>query len=294
MNYYFLPGTGVSGDVKVGYQFADLLNGLEARCVVVTPDGRAPDWFKTSAPTLSEAAALPRLTGAEALLFSLPHDHPRLSALPGRLVFHCQTAGPLSDAVIADSRVTLLTCWPQAAAHVRERAGRASVEVGISVADAFRYRGRPKIPGTVAFMPRRDADLAESCRAGNPGLRFVPIAGASESQTADLLLTCEFFLATAVSAWFGLPALEAMSAGCVVVSVPTVGGGAYLHDGVNCRVADPPDLPDTLAALAAPGARADRARLRDHALATASAYRPCRQRSTVARCLDSGLAFLRQ
>ena len=293
MNYYFLPGTGIYGGIKVGYQFADLLNGLGARCIVVTPDGCAPDWFQASAPTLAEAAAIPRLRAGDVLLFSLPHDHPRLSALPGRMVFHCQGTDPLIDAVIADPRVTLLTCWPQAAAFVRERTGRASLDVGISVADAFRYQGQPKLPGTVAFMPRRGTDIADSCCAGNPGLRFVPIEGATESQAAALMLRSEFYLATSVNEWFGLPALEAMAAGCVVVSAPTVGGGAYLRDGVNCRVADPRDLPEALAGLAAHGARADRARLRDRALATAAAYFPARQRARVARCLDEGLSFLR-
>ena len=53
---------------------------------------------------------------------------------------------------------------------------------------------------------------------------------------------CSIYLATAEGEWSGLPALEAMSAGCVVVSVPVLGGMEYLDDGVNCRMAGPRDF----------------------------------------------------
>lgn len=293
MNYYFLPGTGIFGGIKVGYQFTDLLNGLGARSVVVTPDGRAPDWFQSSAPTLSEDAAVARLTGRDCALFSLPHDYPKLAALSARLVFHCQGTDPLIDPVLADPRVTLLTCWPQATAYVREKTGRTSIEVGISVADSFYYRGQPKAPGRVAYMPRRGAELAAACQAAQPDLQFVPIDKATENEASEILQRCEYFIATSVNEWFGLPALEAMAAGCVVVSVPTVGGNDYLRDDLNARIATPATLAQVLAQLSAPGEYVTRARLRDHARVTAAGYRPSLQRKIVAGLLDTELSFLR-
>lgn len=294
MNYYFLPGTGIYGGIKVGYRFADLLNELGAPAAVVTPDGRAPDWFRSSAPTLREADALLRLTAADTILFSLPHDHARLAALPARKVFHCQGTDPLIDPILADPAVTILTCWPQAAAYVRRRADRPSVEVGISIDPVFEYDGRPKMPATVAFMPRRGQALAEACRQANPHLRAVPIDGLPERAVAAVMRRAEYYLATAVNEWFGLPALEAMAAGCVVVSVPPLGGMDYLADGANAVLAEPAGLAAALAAISAPDAAARRARLRDHARATASAYRPGMQRKTVAALLEKELCFLRR
>lgn len=293
MNIYLLPGTGKFGGIKVGYQFADLLGELGAPCVVATPDGSAPDWFPASAPTLDQTAALARLGPADTVLFSLPDDYPRAARLPCRKVFHCQGTDPRIDPVPADPEVTLLACWPQARDHLKTKSGREVHEVGIHVSDRFFYRGEPKAPGTVAYMPRRGADLAEACRSALPHLRFVPIDNQSEAGVADLLQACEYYLATSLGEWFGLPAFEAMAAGCVVVSVPTVGGGDYLRDGWNCRVAEPSALARTLAEVSAPEALPVRARLRDHARITAAGLRRTAQRKTVARLLEEGLSFLR-
>ena len=46
MIYYFLPNADKYGGVKVGCQLVDALNQLGLSAVVVTPDGRAPDWFR--------------------------------------------------------------------------------------------------------------------------------------------------------------------------------------------------------------------------------------------------------
>lgn len=292
MNYYFLPGIGTFGGIKVGYQFADLLNELGARSVVVTPDGRAPDWFRARVPTLAEDAALPRITARDRVIFSLPHDHSRLRALPASLVFHCQGTDPLIDPVVADPAVTVLTCWPQATAYVRERTGHVSVDVGISVAEVFYYRGQPKQHGQLAHMPRRGAEWAAACQAHNPDVLFTAVQNATEVQVADLLQRSEYFLATSVNEWFGLPALEAMAAGCVVLSVPTVGGGDYLLDGVNSRVAAPAHLPTVLSELAHPDQTATRARLRDHARVTASRYRIRVQSKRMADLLAGELSWL--
>lgn len=289
MNYYFLPGTGIFGGIKVGYQFADLLNELGAPCAVVTPDGRAPDWFHASAPTLSEAQALPRITARDSVIFSLPHDYARLRQLSARIVFHCQGTDPLIDPILHDPHVTLLTGWAQAAKYVRARAGRASVHVGISVGDSFFFDGRPKVAGTVAYMPRRGNEITGACRAANAALRFEAIDRVSESEVARILKSCEFFLATAEREWFGLPGLEAMAAGCVVLSVPVLGGMEYLRDGDNCRVAEPDRLPALLRELAE---RGDRPRLRDRAMVTACGYRLYLQRGLVHHLLENDLAFL--
>lgn len=271
--WYFLPGTGIYGGIKVGFQFVAALRALDVRAVAVTPDGTAPQWFATSVPVVDEATACARVAPGDFVVFSLPHDHERLAALPGRRVFHCQGTDPRIDPIVDDRRVALLSCWPQATDYMRAR-GRSDVtEVGIAVADACFYDGRPKVEGTVAYMPRRGPELVTACREAVPAARFVPIDGLAEEAVAARMHGAEIYLATAVGEWFGLPALEAMAAGCVVLSVPVLGGTAYLDDGRNCRVAAPAELPAALTALVSVASRGERARLRAAARATAGRYR---------------------
>jgi len=294
MNYYFVPGTGIYGGIKMAFRFAESLTRLGTRCCVATPDGTAPAWFRSSVATLSHQEALARIRASENLLFSLPHDYPSVKNSVGRLVFHCQGTDPLIDPILADPNVTLLSCWPQATAYMRDKSGRDPVEVGLCISDVFFQDGTPKRHGSVAFMPRRGREIAEACQAANPGLRFVPIDGDSEEDTARILKSSEYFLATAVNEWFGLPAFEAMAAGCVVLSVPVIGGMDYLADEHNALVAPPGDLPARLAWIADANATALRARLRDHGRVTASRFRRSEFERRLATLLQYELSYLQQ
>lgn len=287
MIHYFLPSTGIYGGVKVGYQFAELLRQLGRPAVVASPAGEAAQWFRCSVPVVDRDEALARLGSADVAIFSLPHDHALLAATPARLVFHCQGTDPRIDPVLRDPSLRVLTCWRQATGYVRERSGRDPVEVGIAVSDVFHADGETAEEDRVAFMPRRGRSLARRVRRRSPGLAFVPIEGRSEIEVARELARASLFLATARGEWFGLPALEAMAAGCVVVSVPVLGGTEYLRAGENCAVADPEHLAETLWQLARPEAATERARMRAAALATAARYRRSAQRERLRRLLPA-------
>lgn len=289
---YFLPGTGIFGGIKAGFRFADALDGLGLPIVVATPDGDAPAWFSTSVPILSHSEALARLSPQDPVVFSLPHDYPWLRTIGHPLVFHCQGTDQLIDPIIADPEVLVLTCWQQAHDYVREHAGRDAIDVGISVGDAFFYAGEPKREGRVAFMPRRGGGLVASARAHCPSLEFVPIEGLDEAATARTMQGSDYFLATSVDEWFGLPSLEAMAAGCVVVSVPVLGGMEYLSSGRTAIVTEPEALGQALAAIADAGRRADRLRLRHAGLARARAYRQRMHAQRLAELLAGPLAVL--
>ncbi len=289
MNYYFLPGTGIFGGIKVGFQFAGMLSGLGVPIVVATPDGRAATWFSSTVPVMSQAEALRRITADDVILFSLPHDYAALKATGAKLVLHCQGTDPLIDPILADDRVVLLSCWEQAAQYMRERAGRSSIDVGISISQTFFYDGRPKLMGDVAYMSRRGAAIAEATMRRCADLHFTAIDGASEREAAAAMMRCGYFLGTAAGEWFGLPSLEAMAAGCIVVSVPVVGGVEYLVDGTTAVVADPAGIPDALAALAVNAGASRRARLRDAGHAIAYRYSPQRQLSRLRTLLATDL-----
>lgn len=292
MIYYFLPDTGIFGGVKVAFRLLDALATLGVPGVAVLPDGRAPSWFASRVPVLPEAEAIARLRADDWKMITWPPDHERLRTLPGRLVCHCQGTDDRMDAVFADRDVLLLTCWEQAARVARERFGRAPIEVGISIPECFLFDGAYKLDDLVAYMPRRGVDHARACMRVAHALDFDAIDGADETEVARRLKRAGIFLATAVGEQFGLPALEAMAAGCVVLSVPVKGGMEFLRDGDDCIVCPPDELPQRLLAIAAPDAAPRRARLRQRAVATATRYLPNRQRARLRTLLLGELRVL--
>lgn len=292
MIFYFLPDRGIFGGVKVAFQLLDALAQLGVPGVAVLPDGRAPDWFASRVPVISEADALARLTPGDWKMITWPPDHERLRSLPGRMVCHCQGTDVRMDAVFADPDVLLLTCWQQAAQIARERFGRTPVEVGITIAERFLFAGERKLDDLVAYMPRRGVDLARSCMRAARSLDFDGIDEEPEDEVARRLKRAGIFLATAVGEQFGLPALEAMAAGCVVLSVPVKGGMEFLHDGDDCIVCASDELPRRLLEITAPSAATRRARMRQRAVATATRYLPSRRRARLAALLDGPLRVL--
>lgn len=273
MIVYCVPSEGVFGGIKVAYQLVDALGRAGACAAIATPDGRASTWFRSMAPVLQRDAALAALGADDLVVFSLPHDYEALRATGLPLAFHCQGTDPMIDPIISDPDVLVLTCWQQAAEYVRRVGGREPIDVGIAVADAFHHRGEEKDPRAALCMPRRGREIAARLADAEPRLSLVEMDGLDESEVAALMRRAGVYLATSEGEWFGLPALEAMAAGCLVFSVPTVGGGEYLHDGVTCHVGPVDYLEEQIIGLFDP-ARAEQWRAMRHAaMACAHEYR---------------------
>src|SRR5262249_48333467 len=141
MIYYFLPGTGIYGGVKVGGQFVDLLNSMGVPSVLVLDDGKAPDWFQMSSPVLSERETRQRFCSKDWAMFSYPGDYNRLKTFAQKIACHCQGTDPMIDPICADSSVLLLTCWSEAVDYVRSNFRRNPIEVGIAISDLFFFDG---------------------------------------------------------------------------------------------------------------------------------------------------------
>lgn len=290
MNYYVLPGAGIYGGIKVGFQFCDILAALGLRVLVVTPEGEAPDWFATATPVIARSAFEARVSARDTVFFSLPHDYAWLSRLPGRRVFHCQGTDPLIEPVIADESLALLSCWKQANDFMAAKTGRPVIDVGISISDIFYYDGEPKGERVVSYMPRRGEEIATAARRVARHFAYQPIKDRNEPDCAWLLKTSDYYLATARNEGFGLPALEAMAAGAVVLSVPVNGGVEYLHDGRNCIVDDDGDFAPILSKLAHPSSDRLREALRHHGIATAYGYRRAAHVRKIKAALSGPLA----
>ena len=288
----FLPSEGRFGGVKVGGQFVEALSSFGLPAVLALPGGRAPSWMALRAAVVDDLEAEKGLGDGDWAILNYPPDHERLRRRPGRRLFHCQGTDPLVDPILADPSVLVCTCWEQAARYVREGFGREPVDVGIEVSSCFFGGGEERQENRVAYMPRRGYDLACACMRACPDLDFVPIDGLDEGEVAEVLKECGFYLATSVGEWFGLPALEALAAGCVVVTVPVLGGMEYLLPGETCVLAEAARLPEALRAISRPDRAVDRARLRLQGTAAAWSYHPGIVRARLRNLLDGPLREL--
>lgn len=289
MIYYFLPDSGKFGGVKVGCQLVDYLNRLGLRAIVVTPDGSAPDWFHGSFAVLPEVAAMARITAQDYMVITWPPDHRRLAHLPARKVCHAQGTDPLMDPLFADPDYLLLTCWQQAADYVRDNHGRVTTDVGISISEAFFQGAQIKRGNQVAYMPRRGHRLTTPAIRRCRDLDFIAIDELPESGVASSLNQAGYFLATALGEQFGLPALEAMAAGCVVLSVPVRGGMEYLRDGDNCLLVEPDEIASRLHWISRPEQVKLKVQIAQRARATAADYHPQRHLKRLHGALSAGL-----
>lgn len=288
MIYYLLPGAGIFGGIKVAYQFVDALNQLGAPAVIAAPGAEAAQWFGSRAAVVDREEVLGSWCPEDIAVFSLPQDYEVLRPIADRLVFHCQGTDPLIDPILLDRSVPVLTCWGQARDYAAA-AGRASHDVGIAVSPVFYYAGEPKEPGSVAYLSRRGADVADRVVSGIDGARARALDGLSEAGLAAALGHASIFLATARGEWFGLPALEAMAAGCVVLSLPVVGGMEYLDHGANAFVGEEDDLHRHLLSLHGEAEALPGQRMRLRAMATAHGYSMARHRQRLARSLPEWL-----
>ncbi len=96
----------------------------------------------------------------------------------------------------------------------------------------------------IAYMPRKRAGDAASVltllrlRGALEGWDIVAIEGRSEAETAELLRTATLFLSFSSQEGFGLPPLEALACGCLVVGYHGFGGREYFHPPFATAVED--------------------------------------------------------
>ena len=86
----------------------------------------------------------------------------------------------------------------------------------------------------IAFMPRKNADQAEQVlnildsRGALNEFQVIPIDGIPHDRVGEILQRARVFLSFGYPEGFGLPLLEALSAGCITVGYDGYGGGEAL------------------------------------------------------------------
>lgn len=291
MIYYFLPNAETFGGVKVGFQFMEALISLGVPGVVATPGGLAPQWFACSVPVMDRERALERITSQDWAVLNWPGDLDDLLNSGARLVAHVQGT-PAMERVFAQPDILFLACWEQARRHIEENYGRETVLVGISVSECFFGQGELKVDNEAAYMPRRGLDIATKAALSLAMLNWRPLDGLAEPAICRYLQRAGVYLATSLNEPFGLPALEAMAAGCLVASVPVLGGMEFLRDGYNCLVDEPDRLIARLKEMMPPSRAGERELMRLRARATAFAYHPYALKTRLAHLLQGPLARL--
>lgn len=266
----------------MGFQFASILRKCGAEVIMVTPNGAAPNWFPSNLTVLRRERILPVLKKTDKVLFSHPRDYGDLEKTGAKLILHCQGTDESILPILNDKKVELLACWEQAESFFTENSRRGE-NVGISISEAFFYNGQVKKPGSYSIMPRRGLLYREEKLTS---FEKRVIDNFTEKETAETLKSVSGFIALAEKEFFGLPALEAMAAGCLVVSPQTIGGGEYLSHGTNCIISEVDDLSGRMLELL--NAESKHEQLRIAAMKTASNYHPRAQLSHLLRKIESG------
>jgi glycosyltransferase involved in cell wall biosynthesis len=135
-------------------------------------------------------------------------------------------------------------------------------------------------------MPRRGKEISYAAMEANSDLEFAAIEDMHEEDVAELMKSSAYFLATSEGEWFGLPALEAMAAGCLVLSVPVLGGMEYLHHGANSFVVEREEIPLKLKELHMMKNSEFLSRVRHLAISTAMSYSRAQQLKVLSQLVD--------
>jgi glycosyltransferase involved in cell wall biosynthesis len=144
----------------------------------------------------------------------------------------------------------------------------------------------PEAPITIACMPRKGRGtlhlvrglLATRGRAIGSDTSWLEIEGLPREQVAARLSAAHIYISTSVREGLGLPPLEAMATGCLVVGFTGAGGLDYANAGNGVWVPDEDSwalalaLESTLAEWRDPGAAAAREAKRRAGRKTAERY----------------------
>jgi glycosyltransferase involved in cell wall biosynthesis len=248
--YYVLPGIGIYGGVKKGFQAADILAARGFPCAVATPEGACPGWFETGAEVISRRELERSCREEDTVLFSFPPDADFVDSLSAaRRIVHMQGANTPADRELFARDFEFISHG----LHMTEQlllSGRTAPYVPIGVSDAFRWRGERKREASVVLLSRKGSKYVDAVADAVPPGGLEVVDGITESELAELFKQTDLFVAISPVEAFGLPPLEAMCAGCCVVGFPGDGGFEFMRHGETAHVVPNGDTEALAAAVA--------------------------------------------
>jgi len=248
--YYLCPDYPVpAGGIRTIYRHVDILNQAGCNSAVLHHrDGFACRWFDHSTRTLGAPSA--RISPDDVLV--IPEIYgPFLERFPRELRLVCFNQNayltfehlPPARALRYDAFEVVITVSPDSAEYLRFAFPGVKATVLDYAIDPAVFHPSPTIPPKrIAMMPRkRRADAAHVLRLLGDRARdweIVTIEDASELETAALLRSSPIFLAFGWREGFGLPAAEAMAAGCYVIGFPGFGGRELFDPSFSDAIED--------------------------------------------------------
>ena len=249
--YFMCPDVNQPwGGIRKIYRFVDILNAAGRSATVIhNKAGFRCNWFQNTTPvkaasdirfSVGDLLVLPEVYGAHIPRFApgVPHVVLNQGAYltfggsglsPDRWepVVSNDTIGIVT--VSEDSREYLQFSFPDLPIH----------RIKLGVDKSLFYpptEGKSRI---LSYMPgKRIKDHVQVLRILHQrgvldGWKLAPIHGVSETEAARLLRSSAVFMAFSEQEGFGLPPLEAMASGCVVVGFHGGGGREYFRPEVS-------------------------------------------------------------
>ncbi|MBC7905986.1 MAG: glycosyltransferase family 1 protein [Rhodospirillaceae bacterium] len=229
------PRDQIAGGIRTTYRHAELLRGVGMDASVFSPDGH-PTWFQSDAkvdlgPSLS-------VSPADVVVINEIIDPviANFLRLPATKQMFCQNQfyafGKLLD--LNDHSALGISEVYGSSQSIRQFYhsiyGYADMDIVPYAVDGALFRPHAK-KLQIAFIPRKlpfEAGFIQTAfRKKYPQFRSVPwvaIEQRSEAETAAIMAESAVFLALGHRDSFGLPAIEAMSAGCAVAGFHGIGG----------------------------------------------------------------------
>ena len=243
------------GGIRVIYRFVDILNshGFHAAVAHRSPRFRCT-WFAND--TRVVGAKDIRLETGDLLVLPerLRQLIPKVAPGVANVVFnqnayetftHLPVGTGVPTEVTSDDTIGIVCVSEENRRYLElsfPQARVMRVRIGI---DTELFRASPSGKRrAIAYMPRkRSKELNEVLqilqrRGSLKGWEFVPIQGMSEADTAAALSSSAVFLALNEREGLGLPPLEAMASGCVVVGFHGGVGTEYMRPGSAVPIGD--------------------------------------------------------
>ena len=298
------------GGIWAIYQFVDDLvaSGISASVVHQEPGFRCR-WFASNTPVtwmddvvlgMGDVLVVPEISVTSVAELSPGTPMVVLNQNP-YLTFHNAGLPPTRPpAVLPDNVVSIVTASEDACDYLGLTFPGTRIErvhYGIDT----RLFAPPDAPKerAIAYMPRRRlVDIVQVLRILErrgvlDGWRLYPIDGLTREGAAEVIRRSALFLSFSEREGFGLPPLEAMAAGCVVIGFDGGGGREYLRPETSFPIENGAiaDFVRTVEHVIQEWNGGERftARIERASAMIASEYSPARQRQDVVRAFAGAL-----